>query len=268
MSPLNIIVCLKVVPKPEEVKVNQETMTIERANVRSEINPPDMNCMELALELKEKHGGTVSLLSMGPPLFDSYLRLAMAMGADRAYLLSDRAFAGADTLATSYTLAEAIRRIGEYDLIICGEESSDGATAQVPPGIAEWLDISQITYAEGLEVLPDGRSAKAKRELAGGYEVVQVPLPAVVSLKVGANEPRFMDFDRKAWAESEGPVTTWSAQDLGLDEEYIGLQGSPTVVSGVAMAPSSERRREFLSGTPEERAQQLLEKIQASIRPR
>ena len=120
MRPLNIIVCLKVVPKPEEVKVNQETMTIERANVRSEINPPDMNCLELALELKEKHGGTVSLLSMGPPLFDSYLRLGLAMGADAAYLMSDRAFAGADTLATSYTLAEGIRKMGKYDLIICG----------------------------------------------------------------------------------------------------------------------------------------------------
>jgi electron transfer flavoprotein beta subunit len=266
MRPLNIIVCLKVVPKPEEVKVNQETMTIERANVRSEINPPDMNAVELALELKDKHGGTVSLLSMGPPLFDSYLRLALAMGADRAYLLSDRAFAGADTLATSYTLAEGIRKIGDYDLIICGEESSDGATAQVPPGIAEWLEASQITYAEDLEVQPDGRSVKAKRELAGGYEVVQVPLPAVVSLKVGANEPRFMDFDRKTWAEAEGPVTTWSAQDMGLDKDYIGLQGSPTIVSGVAMAPSAERRREFLSGTPEEEAQQLLERIRASIR--
>lgn len=267
MRPLNIIVCLKVVPKPEEVKVNQETMTIERANVRSEINPPDMNAVELALELKEKHGGTVSLLSMGPPLFDGYLRLALAMGADRAYLLSDRAFAGADTLATSYTLAEGIRKIGEYDLIICGEESSDGATAQVPPGIAEWLEASQITYAEDLEVQPDGRSVKARRELAGGYEVVQIPLPAVVSLKVGANEPRFMDFDRKPWAEAEAPVTTWSAQDMGLDEGYIGLQGSPTVVSGVAMAPSSERRREFLSGTAQEKAQQLLERIRPWVRP-
>jgi electron transfer flavoprotein beta subunit len=267
MRPLNIIVCFKVVPKPEEVKVNQETMTIERANVRSEINPPDMNCLELALELKEKHGGTVSLLSMGPPLFDSYLRLGLAMGADRAFLLSDRAFAGADTLATSYTLAEGIRKMGEYDLIICGEESSDGATAQVPPGIAEWLDASQITYAEDLDVLPDGRSVKAKRELAGGYEVVQVPLPAVVSLKVGANEPRFMDFDRKAWAEAEGPVTTWSAQDIGLDEEYIGLEGSPTTVAGVATAPSSDRRREFLTGTPEEQAQQLVERIRSQLRP-
>jgi len=267
MRPLNIIVCFKVVPKPEEVKVNQETMTIERANVRSEINPPDMNCLELALALKEKHGGTVSLLSMGPPLFDSYLRLGLAMGADRAYLLSDRGFAGADTLATSYTLAEGIRKMGEYDLIICGEESSDGATAQVPPGIAEWLEASQITYAEGLEVLPDGQSVKAKRELAGGYEVVQVPLPAVVSLKVGANEPRFMDYDRKAWAEAEGPVTTWSAQDIGLDASYIGLEGSPTIVSGVATAPSSERRQEFLKGTPEEQVQQLLERIGSQIRP-
>ncbi len=265
MPPLNIIVCLKVVPKPEEVKVNEETMTIERANVRSEINPPDMNALELALELKEKHGGTVSLIAMGPPLFDSYLRLALAMGADSAYLLSDRAFAGADTLATSYTLAEGIRRIGEYDLIICGEESSDGATAQVPPGIAEWLDTSQITYAEDLEVLSDGQGVRAKRELAGGYEVIQVPLPAVVSVKVGANEPRFMDFDRKPWAETEAPVTTWSAEDMALDEELIGLGGSPTIVAGVEQAAGVQRKREVLQGSPEEQAQALVERLRTYL---
>jgi len=147
MRPLHIIACVKVVPKPEEVKVNPETMTIERGEVRSEINPPDMNVLEMALALKDQHGGKVTIVAMGPPLFDPYLHLALAMGADEAYLLSDRAFAGADTLATSYALAQGIRKIGDYDLILCGEESSDGATAQVPPGIAEWLNTSQITYA-------------------------------------------------------------------------------------------------------------------------
>jgi len=265
MPSLHIIVCLKVVPKPEEVTVNRETMTIERANVRSEINPADMNALELALKLKERHQGRITLLSMGPPLFDPYLRLALAMGADDACLLSDRAFAGADTLATSYTLAAGIRKIGDYDLILCGEESSDGATAQVPPGIAEWLDISQITYAHELEVLSEARMARARRELAGGHEVIQVPLPCVASVVVGANEPRFMDMERKAWAQGEGRVTVWTARDLDIDAEMIGLKGSPTIVSGVEQAAVVQRKREFLRGTPQEKAQALVERVQAYL---
>ncbi|MDP2950151.1 MAG: electron transfer flavoprotein subunit beta/FixA family protein [Chloroflexota bacterium] len=265
MRALHVIVCLKVVPKPEEVTVNRETMTIERANVRSEINPADMNALELALSLKEQHQGRVTLVAMGPPLFDPYLRLALAMGADAAYLLSDRAFAGADTLATSYTLAEGIRKIGDYDLILCGEESSDGATAQVPPGIAEWLGIAQITYAHDLEVLSEARTARARRELAGGHEVIQVPLPCVASVVVGANEPRFMDMERKAWAQGEGRVTVWTAQDLGIDEEMIGLKGSPTIVSGVEQAAAVQRKREFLRGTPQEEAQALVERVRSYL---
>ena len=265
MRPLHIIACVKVVPKPEEVKVNTETWTIERDGVRSEINPPDMNVLEMALALKEQHGGKVTVVAMGPPLFDPYLRLALAMGADEAYLLSDRAFAGADTLATSYALAQGIRKIGDYDLILCGEESSDGATAQVPQGIAEWLNASQITYAENLEVLPDAGMVKARRELAGGYEVIQVPLPCAASVKVGANEPRFMDMERKAWAEAEGPVTVWSAEDIDVDPEMIGLAGSPTIVDGLAQAESSERKRQFLTGTPEEQAQALVERLRAYL---
>ncbi|MGQ9572070.1 MAG: electron transfer flavoprotein subunit beta/FixA family protein [Dehalococcoidia bacterium] len=265
MRPLHIIACVKVVPKPEEVKVNPETWTIERDGVRSEINPPDMNVLEMALSLKEQHGGKVTLIAMGPPMFDSYLRLALAMGADEAYLLSDRAFAGADTLATSYVLAQGIRKIGDYDLILCGEESSDGATAQVPPGIAEWLGTSQITYAEHLEVLPNSATVKAKRELAGGYEVIQVPLPCTASVKVGANEPRFMDMERKAWAQKDGPVTVWTAKDIDVDPEMIGVPGSPTIVDGVAQAEAAQRKREFLAGTPEEQAKALVERLRAYL---
>jgi electron transfer flavoprotein beta subunit len=265
MRPLHIIACVKVVPRPEEVRVNTKTWTIERDGVRSEINPPDMNALETALALKDQHGGKVTVLAMGPPMFDPYLRLALAMGADDAYLLSDRAFAGADTLATSYALAQGIRKIGDYDLILCGEESSDSATAQVPPGIAEWLNTSQITYAEELEVLPDSRMVKARRELAGGHEVIQVPLPCVASLKAGTNEPRFMDMERKAWAEAEGPVTVWTAADVDVDPEMIGLPGSPTIVAGVAQAEASERKREFLPGIPEEQAQALVERLRAYL---
>jgi electron transfer flavoprotein beta subunit len=264
----HIICCLKVVPRPEEVSVDPETRTVDRAHARSVINPPDMNLLEMALELKDRQGGQVSLLSMGPPLFEEYLRIGLALGADRAYLLSDRAFGGADTLATSYTLAQGIRRIADedgYDLVLCGEESSDGATAQVPPGIAEWLGIPQVTYA-GEIALEDGQF-RAVREVKGGHEVLLAPLPAVVSVRVGVNEPRFIDFERKPWAETKAPVAVWTAADLDLDAEAIGLAGSPTTVSGLGQARSAERQRELIGGTPQEEAHALFERIQASLRP-
>ncbi len=261
MRDLKIAVCLKVVPKSEEVSVNPQTNTLERGNARSEINAADMNALQVALELKDTHGGTVTILSMGPPFAERYLRLAMAMGADASYLLSDRAFGGADTLPTSFVLAEGIRALRECDVVLCGEESSDGATGQVPAGIAEWLDLPQITGATTVQVLPRSGLLRARRELRGGYEIVEAPLPCLVAVKLGCNEPRFIDFERWDWAIDEAPITTWTAADLGLDEGWVGLKGSATVVAGVAAAATAERRREFLSGTPEEKAQQLLKRI-------
>lgn len=267
MAELKTVVCLKVVPKSEEVSVNAETNTLDRAKARSEINGADMNALEMALALKDIHGGTVALLSMGPPFAERYLRLGMAMGADSSYLMSDRAFGGADTLPTSYALSQGLRALGECDLVLCGEESSDGATGQVPAGIAEWLDLPQITGATNLQLLPRTRLVRARRELRGGYEIVEAPLPCVVSVRLGCNEPRFIDFDRWDWALDTAPVTVWSAADLNLDESKLGLKGSATVVAGVAAAATAERRREFLSGTAEEKAQQLLERIKAWTRP-
>jgi electron transfer flavoprotein beta subunit len=263
---LHTIVCLKVVPKSEEVTINPETRTLDRSKARSEINGPDLNALETGLEIKQAHSGCVSVLSMGPPLFERYLRLGLAMCADAAYLMSDRAFGGADTLATSYTLAAGIKEIGDFDLVLCGEESSDGATGQVPPGIAEWLGVAQVTYATHVQALPRKRLVRGRRELRGGFEVLEAPLPCVISMKLGANEPRFLEFDRWDWAMEQAPVTVWTAADLGLEEGSLGLAGSPTTVATVEMAPSSERRREFLSGTPREEAQQLLERIRPWIR--
>jgi electron transfer flavoprotein beta subunit len=253
---LHIIVCLKVVPKPEEVSINPQTMTIDRARARSEINPSDMYALEMALSLKDEHGGGVSLLAMGPPFFEPYLRIAMAMGADAAFLLSDRAFAGADTLATSYVLARGIERLRPFHLVLCGEESSDGATGQVPPGIAEWLDIPQLTYVEHLEVLPHGR-VRARRVMDGGYQVLTAPLPALASVKSGVNEPRFIDMDRWLWAMQEAPVTVWGLADLGLDPEMVGAKGSPTVVSRVQQVGARQRKRILITGTAEEEARTL-----------
>ena len=262
MPDLHIVVCIKAVPKPEEIRVDPETRRLERANTRTEINPPDMNALEMALGLKDRHGGRVSILSMGPPFFEAYLRVGLAMGADHIYLLSDRAFGGADTLATTYTLAKGIEKMGSVDLIFCGEESSDGATGQVPPGLAEWLNVSQVTMVNDVDVDLERRVAHGRREVKGGYEILEVPLPTVISAQTASNEPRFMDYRIKSWAFEEGRVTVWAKADLDVDEAHIGTSGSPTTVSGLAQAPSRERRREFLRGTPEEIARQVAETLQ------
>jgi electron transfer flavoprotein beta subunit len=259
---LHIVVCVKVVPKPEEIRVNLETRVLERADVRSEINPPDMNALEMALRLKDRCGGRISILSMGPPFFEAYLRVALAMGGDHIYLLSDRDFAGADTLATTYTLAKGIEKMGGADLVICGEESSDGATGQVPPGLAEWLSMSQITVVSNLDADLERRIARGRREVKGGHEIHEVPLPAVISVQTASNEPRFMDYGIKEWAFDAERVTVWSQADLDADPEYIGWPGSPTRVTGLDEAETRERRREFLEGDAEE----LAEKIAAILR--
>jgi electron transfer flavoprotein beta subunit len=259
MPDLHLVVCVKVVPKPEEVRVDPATRLLDRAHARSEINPPDMNALEFALELKDRHGGRVSILSMGPPFCEPYLRVGLAMGADHIYLLSDRAFGGADTLATTYTLAHGIRKMGGADLILCGEESSDGATGQVPSGLAEWLDIGQITLVSAVDIDPARSVARGRREIRGGHEILEVPLPAVVSVKTASNEPRFMDYGLKPWAFGADRVTVWTRLDLQADDVCIGIPGSPTTVSELTQAPTRERKREFLTGTPEEIAQRLAE---------
>lgn len=256
---LHIAVCVKIVPKPEEIRVDPETHLLDRSNARAEINPPDMNALEVALALKDRHGGRISILSMGPPYFEPYLRVGLAMGADEIYLLSDRAFAGADTLATTYTLAQGVRRMGGADLILCGEESSDGATGQVPPGLAEWLDLAQLTLVSELRLDMERVTARGRRVIRGGYELLEVPLPCVVSVKTACNEPRFMDYKIKPWAFEQARVTVWDAADLQVQADHIGLEGSPTVVTELASAAVRERKREMLQGTTQELVRQLME---------
>ena len=257
MPDLHIVVCLKVVPKSEEIRVDHETWRIIREGTRSEINPPDMNALEMALALKDQHGGWISLLSMGPGDFEPYLRIGLAMGADSAYLLSDKEFAGADTLATTYTLAKGIEKLGSVNIILCGEESADGATGQVPPGLAEWLGMPQITLINRLEFDENEGLVRGKREVAGGHEIIQVPIPAVISVKTACNEPRFMDYEIKEHAMKEAQITVWNAADLDVDEDLIGVPGSPTVVSGVGEAEARERRREWIHGDVEQKVEKL-----------
>lgn len=259
MPELHSVVCMKVVPKPEEIRVDPMTRQLDRVNVRHEINPPDMNALETALGLKNHFGGLVSILSMGPPFFEPYLRAGLAMGADHIYLLSDPAFGGADTLATTYTLAQGICKIGGIDVVFCGEESSDGATGQVPPGLAEWLDCSQLTMITEINLDLLQRRIRGRRLITGGYEILETPLPCVVSLKTGCNEPRFMDYRIKPWAFSDGRITIWDAPALNADPNLIGILGSPTLVTELAAAPSRERKGIMLSGSTQEIGQQLSE---------
>jgi electron transfer flavoprotein beta subunit len=214
-----------------------------------------MNALEMALSLKDRHGGRVSILSMGPPFFEPYLRVGLAMGADHIYLLSDRSFAGADTLATTYALAEGGRKIGGVDLVFCGEESSDGATGQVPSGLAEWLDLPQLTLLTQVSVDIAGRTATGRREFKGGYEMLEAPLPCVISVKTAVNEPRFMDYHIKHRAFGEGFLTVWGVRDLDVDEALMGL----------SQAPSQERKRIPISGSPQDITRQLVEILQGAL---
>ena len=220
---LKIVVCVKIVPKPEEVQVDTETRRLDRAGARSEINPPDMNALEMALALKDRYGAQVDILSMGPPFFEPLLQVALAMGADHITLLSDRAFGGADTLATTYTLAQGIQKLGGADLVFCGEESSDGATGQVPAGLAEWLNIAQITGVHNVDLALERRAVRGRREIPGGYELLEVPLPAVISAQTSSNEPRFMDYRIKPEGETSTTVS-WTTDEYADSTVECGTQ--------------------------------------------
>ena len=174
-------------------------------------------------------------------------------------LLSDQAFAGADTLATTYTLAKGISKLDPVDLILCREESSDGATGQVPPGLAEWLQLPQMTLVSQMELDLTLSKVRCRREIEGGHEVLEIPMPAVISVKTASNEPRFMDYEIKEHAMEQAQVIVWNKEDLDLDEDFIGVPGSPTIVTGLGQAESRERKKEFLKGSREEIVEKLTE---------
>ncbi len=255
----NIIVCVKVVPQTENVTFDPVTKTLDRSKAENKINDADKNAIELALQLKSKYGGNVILVSMGPMFFEPFLKLGIAMGADDAYLLSDRSFAGADTFPTALTLSRAIEKIGNYDLILTGEESSDAGLGQVPAQIAEFLHLPQILFVSEVKIEND--KILAKRTIKGGYEYVETTMPAVLSIELGINQPRFPDFRRKRWADKEFKLKVWNAKDLELDENLIGLKGSYTLVNRFIETIPPARRREFIEGSPEEKADKILNLI-------
>ena len=226
---MNVVVCVKQVPDTNEVKIDPKTGTLIREGVPSIINPDDKNALEEVLTLKDKYEDVnVTVVSMGPSQAEVALREALSMGADRAILVSDRAFAGADTLATSKTLAATINKLGHFDLIFCGRQAIDGDTAQVGPQIAEHLGLPQVTYVKKVD-LQDNRLT-VQRVLEDGYEVLSLNMPRVLTAIKELNIPRYMSVTKIFEAYSEKKVELWNAADIQMDLTQTGLAGSPTSV--------------------------------------
>ncbi len=244
---MKILVCIKQVPDSAQIRVHPVTNTIMRQGVPTIINPYDLFSLEEALRLRDKFGGEVTVLTMGPPMAADSLRKALGMGADRAVLLTDQFFAGSDTLATTYALAQAIRKIeqtyGAQDIIFTGKQTIDGDTAQVGPGIAKRLDLLQLTYVAKIEQCdPEKREIIIERRAEGGVQVLKTRLPCLITMLEGTNEVRrgtIADSLRAARAE----IVTWSAKDAEIqDLTKCGLKGSPTIVKKVfAPTPRSDR---------------------------
>ena len=252
---MNIIVCIKQVPDTANVKIDPETNTLIREGVESIINPFDMYAIEEAVKTKEKMGGKVTAVTMGPPQAEAALREAISMGVDEATLVSDRAFAGSDTWATSYTLAAAIKKLGKFDIIFCGKQAADGDTAQVGPGISMHLDIPQVTYVKKIEELKEG-SARVERMTEEGYEVVDTPLPVLFTVVKEINEPRIPSLKGKMRAK-KAEIKVLAAKDLDTNEKFLGLNGSPTQVVKIFTPPPREGGQ-MLSGETDEIVDKLI----------
>jgi len=236
---MNIIVCIKQVPETTEVRINPETNTLIRDGVKSIINPFDMYAIEAGVRLKEKMGGKVIIVCMGPPQAEAALREAISIGADEGVLVCDRAVAGSDTWATSYTLSCAIKKaakeFGGYDVIICGKQASDGDTAQVGPGISTHLDIPQVTYVKKIEEVKDNM-VKVERMTEEGYDILSAPLPVLFTVVKEINEPRIPSLKGMMRAKA-AKITVWGAKDLEADPKNLGLSGSPTNVVKIFTPP-------------------------------
>lgn len=259
---MNIIVCIKQVPETTEVRINPETNTLIREGVKAIINPFDVYAIEEGVRLKERFSGKVTVLTMGPPQADAALREAISLGADEGILVSDRAFAGSDTWATSYTLAGAIKKIGQFDLILCGKQASDGDTAQVGPGISAHLDIPQVTYVKKIEEVKD-KSMRVERMLEEGYEIIETPLPALLTVVKEINVPRLPSLKGMIKAKS-AQITVWGQKDLNLDPEQLGLCGSPTQVVKI-FTPAPRAGGQMLTGEIPEIVNKLVDELKNEV---
>lgn len=259
---MKIIVCVKQVPDAKDVRLDPVTNTLAREGVQSIINPYDQYALEAAVSLKESCGGEVIVLTMGPPQAEEILRLAISCGADSAVLVSDRSFAGADTWATSYTLAKAIRKIGTFDLIICGKQAIDGDTAQVGPGLAIRLGIPFATCIQKIRSADDS-SINIERMMDDGYDVLQADYPLLMTVVKDINEPRVPSLKGKMRAR-KAEITVLTAADIEADPACIGLPGSPTQVVKV-FPPEPRGKQAILTGSIDEQVEQLVDKLKTYL---
>ena len=255
---MKIIVCIKQVPDAKDVRLDPETNTLAREGVESIMNPYDQHALEAGVSLKEAVGGEVTVISMGPPQAEEVLRQAISCGADKGVLVSDRSFAGADTWATSYTLAKAIMTLGDFDLIICGKQAIDGDTAQVGPGLARRLSIPYATCIQKIREAGDS-AIVMERMMDDGYDVLKSGLPLLITVVKDINQPRVPSLKGKMKAKKV-EVQVLSAEDIGADPACIGLPGSPTQVVKV-FPPEPRGERAILSGTVDEQVEQLIDRL-------
>ncbi|MBQ3390097.1 MAG: electron transfer flavoprotein subunit beta/FixA family protein [Firmicutes bacterium] len=266
---MNICVCIKQVPDTTQIRIDPETHTLVRAGVPSIVNPYDNYALEAAVRLKEQHGGSVIVLTMGPAQAEQALRDCLAVGADEGYLLTSRRFSGSDTLSTSYILSAAIRRIEElrmetFDLILCGKQAVDGDTAQVGPEIAEHLALPHVTYALGM--VEKGGSLRVRREIDGGVAIVETRLPALVTVSKLPVEPRYPDI--RSWKKARNAeIHILSEEDLAeLDLSLCGLKGSPTRVVSTYVPVREKKGLRLTGDTADETAEKLMELLVRSGR--
>lgn len=265
---MHSVVCIKQVPDSAQIRVHPVTNTIMRQGVPAIINPYDLFALEEALRLKDQLGGTVTVITMGPPMAEAALRKCLSFGADDAILISDRAFAGSDTLATSYALSAAIRKIMEdmqVDLIFTGKQTIDGDTAQVGPGIAKRLDYQLLTYvSKVVEVNAQKKEILVERRAEGGVQLLKTSMPCLITMLEGTNEMRFGDLD-DLFRAARHDLKVWNREQAGIDEaEMVGLKGSPTVVSKVFAPKPRSKRAEMIEvhdSNPKDLAITLLAKV-------
>jgi electron transfer flavoprotein beta subunit len=263
---LKIIVCIKQVPDTTNVRIDPETNTLIREGVESIINPFDEYALEEGIRLQEEYGGETNALSMGPPQVENALRDTLSMGMQNAYLLCDRAFAGADTLATGYTLAAGIRKLGGADIILMGRQAIDGDTGQVGPGVAENLGIPHITDIKKIERIDEDGTLIAQRALEDGYVRLKTRLPVVLTVVKEINEPRLPSLKTKMQARKK-EIKIWNKDDLEIDTDRLGLNGSPTWVTKIFTPPASQKGMLFTGEKSEAVAALLKELRQAGIEP-
>ncbi len=258
---LHIVACIKQVPDTKIIKMNPKTNTMDRRTAPAILNPYDAHAVEEAVRLRSRYGGTVSVLTMGPPPAVNAIKKCIEIGADEGYLITDRRFAGADTLATSYALTKALDKISNIkpvDLVICGKMSIDGDTGQVGPGIARRLDIPPLTSVNKVvEINSEERFVIIHRKLENGYEVVKSTLPCLFSVEKTINDVPYSSFTNMLKAAKYQPHI-WSVDDLeDVDIKQLGLKGSPTIVSKV-WAPAKPEGGTIIEGDPQEQVGQIL----------